>query len=55
MEVAIQDNYSKSDLEAISACKMFLQITTFAEMVNDKGDSILPQAISRDLPNHRIP
>jgi hypothetical protein len=55
METALQENLSKSELESINACRLFLQVTTFAEITNDRGDQLLSQVTSKDLPNYKTP
>jgi hypothetical protein len=43
MELAVQGDFLKSELECINTCRIFLQVTSLAEITNDRGDMFLPQ------------
>jgi len=45
MEAISDSNLSKSQLEQVNACRMFLQVTTLAEVVDHTGMLILPQVL----------
>jgi hypothetical protein len=38
--------FSKSELQAVNACRIYLQVTTLAEISNNQGDTILTIAIN---------
>jgi len=53
MEAISDCNLSNSQLEQVNACRMFLQVTTLAEIVDHTGRNLLPQALkptNRDGP-----
>jgi hypothetical protein len=49
MENANQSPYTPSELEAINACRLFLQVTTLAEITEADGETLLPSAIHGNL------
>jgi hypothetical protein len=53
MEIAIQAGHPRSELECLNACRWFLQVTTLAEITNDCGNSLLPQAYGLLQPNQK--
>jgi hypothetical protein len=42
MDLPTTHNFSKSDLEIINACRIYMQVTTLAEIATSQGTSILP-------------
>ncbi len=46
MEDIIELNLPRNKLEQLNACRMYLQVTTLAEVTDHTGQNILPQAIS---------
>lgn len=47
--------FSKSDLECINACRLFLQVTHLSEICDDKGTTILQAAIKGTLDTNGEP
>jgi len=45
MEALSDSNLNHSQLEQVNACRMFLQVTTLAEIVDHTGTTLLPQAL----------
>jgi hypothetical protein len=41
---SVFSKFKKSELECINACRIYLQVTTLAEITNDTGTHILPEA-----------
>ena len=56
MELAINHNLSPSNIKQINNCRLYLQITSLAEMCNSEGTQLLPCAIHghRDDNNNAI-
>jgi hypothetical protein len=57
---AIMDNpnkhlFTKSQLESINACRLFLQVNTIAEITTCKGTLLLPQAVKGSTDENGIP
>jgi hypothetical protein len=42
MDLPTTHNFSKSELEIINACRIYMQVTTLAEITNTQGNEILP-------------
>jgi hypothetical protein len=55
MNVNSIQNFTKSQLEAIIACRLFLQVTTIAEISNDRGTHILIIAAKGTCDAHGTP
>jgi len=53
MEDCVKQNYSRVQLEQINACRMYLQVTTLAEITDHTGTELLPQAFPD--PHHAEP
>jgi hypothetical protein len=59
-DTAIMNNpnmhkFTKSQLESVNACRMFLQVTTLAEINSCKGTIVLHQAIKGTIDNNGNP
>ncbi len=54
MEVAGELGLTKVQLEQINTCRMFLQITTLADMMDHMGGFLLPHAFLQTSSEHRI-
>jgi hypothetical protein len=52
METPQIQNYTKSQLESINACRLYLQITTIAEISNENGTNLLQCALKGKLDQH---
>jgi hypothetical protein len=50
-----QHSLTKSDLECINACRLFLQVTYLSEISDDKGTSLLTAAIKGSVHKNGIP
>ncbi len=48
MEAINELGLTPQQLEQVNACRMYLQVTTLAKIVDHTGTTILPQAISTD-------
>jgi hypothetical protein len=44
MDIALRHNFSTATLDDINRCRMFLQVTTIAEITNSEGNAILSEA-----------
>jgi hypothetical protein len=53
MELAIKAGHPRSELECLNACRLYLQVTSLAEISSDTGDTILPQAYGALQKNKR--
>ncbi len=51
MEVISDFGLTPTQLRQINACRMYLQVTTLAEITDHMGTKLLPQAISSDDDN----
>jgi hypothetical protein len=56
MEAQQAQQFSKSQLESINTCRLYLQVTTLAELSNENGTNILSYALKGTLdPNTNQP
>jgi len=53
MEDFLEYGFPKHQLEKLNACRMYLQVTTLAEITNHVGDMLLPQILTNYT--HPIP
>ncbi len=49
MEDFIQQDFSKHQLEQLNACRMYLNVTTLAEITDHTGTELLPQILSTPI------
>jgi len=47
MEAINDSNFNQSQLEQLNACRMYLQVTTLAEIVDHTGKTLLPQILTQ--------
>jgi len=50
MEDFADQNFSKQKLEQLNACRMYLQVTTLAEVSDHTGTELIPQAFPMATP-----